>query len=125
MRENLDYKELSTKTKEELLELFYTKEEGLSKIEVDERLDEFGENIATNKKKRTVLYFIVESFKDKFVLILLLLAAIDFMTDDKLGAMIILGITIISVIIRFTQDYSTYRFNERLQEKIRIFTDVI
>lgn len=125
MNEKLDYQELSKKSKEEIMSLFNTGEEGLSKEEVKERLEKYGENIATNKKKKTPLFFIIESLKDKFVLILILLAAIDFMTDDKLGAMIILGITIISVIIRFTQDYSTYLFNERLQEKIRIFTDVI
>ena len=125
MNEKLEYQELSKKTKEEIMNLFKTREEGLTNEEIKERLEEYGENIATNKKKKTPLFFIIESLKDKFVLILILLAAIDFMTDDKLGAMIILGITIISVIIRFTQDYSTYLFNERLQEKIRIFTDVI
>ena len=71
------------------------------------------------------MFFIIEALKDKFVLILILLAAIDFITDDRIGAFIILGITLISVIIRFTQDYSTYRFNEKLKEQIRIFTDVI
>ncbi len=125
MNENLSYKELSTKNEEEIMELFQTSKNGLSNQEAKERLEEYGENIATNRKKKTPLFFIVESFKDKFVLILILLAAIDFMTDDKIGAMIILGITIISVIIRFTQDYSTYLFNERLKEKIKIFTDVI
>ncbi len=125
MNEKLTYQELSSKSKEEIMELFKTNENGLSKDQVRKRLEKYGENIATNHKKKTPLFFIIESFKDKFVLILLLLAAIDFMTNDVLGAFIILGITIISVIIRFTQDYSTYRFNERLKEQIRIFTDVI
>ena len=92
---------------------------------MEKRLDEYGDNVVNNKKKKTPLYFIFEALKDKFVLILILLAAIDFITDDKIGALIILGITLISVIIRFTQDYSTYKFNERLKEQIRIFTDVI
>ena len=125
MNNNLDYKELSSKNKEEIMELFKTSEEGLNKGSIHHRLEEYGENIATNRKKKTPLYFIIEALKDKFVLILFLLAAIDFITDDKLGAFIILGITLISVIIRFSQDWSTYRFNERLKEKIRIFTDVI
>ena len=125
MNDQLTYKELSNKSKEEVLEMFHTSDEGLDNLEVNNRLEKYGENIASNRKKKTPLFFIIESFKDKFVLILILLAAIDFATDDKLGAMIILGITLISVIIRFTQDYSTYCFNERLKEKIRIFTDVI
>ena len=125
MNTELSYKDLSNKSKEEIMDLFKTNEEGLNKNEITKRLEKYGENIATNRKKKTPLFFIIEALKDKFVLILILLAAIDFITDDRIGAFIILGITLISVIIRFTQDYSTYRFNEKLKEQIRIFTDVI
>ena len=125
MNTELSYKDLSNKSKEEIMDFFKTNEEGLNKNEITKRLEEYGENIATNRKKKTPLFFIIEALKDKFVLILILLAAIDFITDDRIGAFIILGITLISVIIRFTQDYSTYRFNEKLKEQIRIFTDVI
>ena len=125
MNNNLDYETISNMDQEGVLKLFKTTESGLKDKEVEKRLEEYGENIAFNVKKKTALYFIIESFKDKFVLILLLLAAIDFITDDAIGALIILGITVISVLIRFTQDYSTYRFNERLKEKIKLFTDVI
>ena len=125
MNHELNYKDLYMKNKEDIMTLFLTNEEGLDPYEVSSRLEEYGDNIANNRKKKTPLFFILEALKDKFVLILILLAAIDFITDDKIGAFIILGITLISVIIRFTQDYSTYRFNERLKEQIRIFTDVI
>ena len=125
MNKELNYEEISKKSKEEIMQLYNSNEDGLSKDEVNKRLEEYGENIATNRKKKTPLYFIIEGFKDKFVLILIVLAAVDFITGDKIGAFIILGITLISVIIRFTQDYSTYKFNEKLHEQIRIFTDVI
>ena len=125
MNREVDYKDISNKEKSEILSLFGTRDTGLNEEEVEKRLDEYGDNVVNNKKKKTPLYFIFEALKDKFVLILILLAAIDFITDDKIGALIILGITLISVIIRFTQDYSTYKFNERLKEQIRIFTDVI
>ena len=125
MKRELEYKDISNKEKSEILGLFETRDTGLNEEEVEKRLDEYGDNVVNNKKKKTPLYFIFEALKDKFVLILILLAAIDFITDDKIGALIILGITLISVIIRFTQDYSTYKFNERLKEQIRIFTDVI
>ena len=125
MNNKLDYKQISDMNQEEVFKLFETNELGLKNNEVLKRIEEYGENIATNRKKKTPLFFIIEALKDKFVLILILLAVIDFITDDKIGAVIILGITLVSVIIRFTQDYSTYKFNERLKEKIRIFTDVI
>ena len=122
---NYDYKELVNMSIEELLDLYKTKKEGLSEKVAKRRLEEYGENIATNNKKKTPLYFIFESFKDKFILILLLLAVIDYFTNDLIGALIIVGITIISVIIRFVQDYSTYRFNLKLKEQLKIYTDVI
>ncbi len=125
MKNDLDYKHISNMNKEDVFTLFETGEQGLNNKESLKRLETYGENIATNRKKKTPLFFIFEALKDKLVLILLLLAVIDFITNDKIGAIIILGIIFISVIIRFTQDYSTYRFNERLKEKIRIFTDVI
>ena len=125
MNKELDYIELSKKNKEEIMKLYKTSENGLNKEIADARLLQYGENIATNNKKKTPFYFIMEDFKDKFVLILIVLAVVDFITDDVLGAFIILCIGLISVIIRFFQDYSTYRFNERLKERIKIFTDVI
>ena len=125
MNNDLEYKELSSKSKEEIMELFKTNEDGLNINAFRHRLEQYGENIATNRKKKTPLYFLFEALKDKFVLILFLLATIDFITDDIIGAFIILGITLISVIIRFSQDWSTYKFDEKLKEQIRIFTDVI
>ena len=125
MNNEMGYKDLSNKDSEVIMKLFKTDEDGLNKNEVNKRLEEYGDNIANNRKKKTPMHFIFEALKDKFVLILILLAAIDFITDDAVGAFIILGITLISVIIRFSQDYSTYQFNEKLKEQIRIFTDVI
>ena len=125
MNKELDYIELSKKNKEEIMKLYKTSENGLNKEIADARLLQYGENIATNNKKKTPFHFIMEGLKDKFILILIVLAVIDFITDDSLGAIIILCIGLISVIIRFFQDYSTYRFNERLKERIKIFTDVI
>ena len=125
MNNEMGYKDLSNKDSEVIMKLFKTDEDGLNKNEVNKRLEEYGDNIANNRKKKTPMHFIFEALKDKFVLILILLAAIDFITDDAVGAFIILGITLISVIIRFSQDYSTYKFNEKLKEQIRIFTDVI
>ena len=96
-----------------------TSEQGLKKEQVERRLDEYGLNIATNDKQRGWLYFLVRSFKDKFIMILFVLAVIDYMTNDVLGAGIIVCLGIASAMIRFAEDYSTYRFNEKLRSKIK------
>ena len=90
MNNEMGYKDLSNKDSEVIMKLFKTDEDGLNKNEVNKRLEEYGDNIANNRKKKTPMHFIFEALKDKFVLILILLAAIDYFTDDKIGAFILL-----------------------------------
>ena len=122
---NKSYYELSKLTKEEIFKLFNTKETGLSSKESKKRLEENGKNIPSDTKERSILYFIIQSFNDKFIFILFVLATVNYITGDKIGSLIIIGTSIISALIRFIQDYSTYKFNLKLKSKIRLFTDVI
>ena len=125
MNNDLSYYELSNMSNEDIFDKFKTNEQGLAKEEARKRISEYGENIASDNKKRGPLYFIIDSFKDKFILILIVLAIINYLTGDKVGSVIILVITVISAMISFFQNYSTYKFNLKLKEKIKIFTDVI
>ncbi|MBR6113496.1 MAG: magnesium-translocating P-type ATPase [Bacilli bacterium] len=125
MNNDLSYYDLSNMSNEDILDKFKTNEQGLTKEEARKRINEYGENIASDNKKRGPLYFIIDSFKDKFILILIVLAIINYLTGDKVGSVIILVITVISAMISFFQNYSTYKFNLKLKEKIKIFTDVI
>ena len=122
---DLSYYELSNMSKDEIMDLFGTSIDGLNKSQVNERLNLYGDNVPTDNKKKGPLYFIIDSFKDKFILILIVLSVINYFTGDTIGSIIILVITVISALISFVQNYSTYRFNVKLKEKIRIFTDVI
>jgi len=61
MNNNLEYKELSNKSKGEIFSLFNTNENGLNQSEVSKRLDEYGDNIAINRKKKTPLFFSIEA----------------------------------------------------------------
>ncbi len=121
----MKYNQVSQKTKEEVLKIVKSKETGLSSSEAKKRLEKNGKNITTATKKRGWLYFLLQSFKDKFIMILLVLAVIDYISGDTTGTFIIIGISIASAILRFSQDYSTYKFNEKLKEKIKATADVI
>ena len=125
MKNNLSYYELSNMNEENILKLYETSKNGLNESSVSNRLDEYGDNIPTDNRKKGPMYFIIDSFKDKFILILIVLAIINYFTGDPVGSIIIFIITFISALISFSQNYSTYRFNLKLKEKIRIFTDVI
>ena len=69
-------------------------------------------------EKKGPLYFLFNSFKDEFIIILLFLALINWLLGDKLGSLIIVIIAIISALIRFFQDYAVYKFNLKLKSKI-------
>lgn len=91
---------------------------GLTKNGAKTRLDRDGKNIVIKDDKKSPLYFLLMSFKDEFIIILIFLAIINLFLGDKLGSIIILVIAFISAFIRFVQDYSVYKFNRKLKSKI-------
>ena len=121
----MKYFEISNKSKEEIYKILKTDDNGLSTKEANKRLEENGLNIVVENKKRGPIYFLLNSFKDKFILILLILAIIDLFNKDYIGTAIIIGLGIMSALISFAQNYSTYRFNERLKSKMKNKTTVL
>ena len=121
----MKYFEISKVDNDKALELLKTSKDGLTSKEVEKRIERNGLNIANNVKKKNALYFIFQSFKDKFILILLILAVIDYITSDYIGTAIIVLLSIAGAMLRFVEDYSTYRFNEKLRAKIKPKADVI
>lgn len=95
-----------------------TKIEGLSIKEAKKRLNENGKNVTIKEEKRGPIYFFINSLKDEFVLILIFLSIINFLLGDKLGSLIIFAISIISAGVRFVQDYSIYKFNQKLKQSV-------
>ena len=112
------------KSKEEIYKILKTDSNGLSTKEANKRLAENGLNIVVENKKRGPIYFLINSFKDKFILILVILAIISLINNDVLGAIIIIVLGILSALISFAQNYSTYRFNEKLKSKLKSKTTV-
>lgn len=120
-----DYNEISKLTTEEILTKYHTKEEGLTNKEAQKRLNGNGKNIVIKEVNRSIFYFIFNSLKEEFIIILLVLAVINFSLGDKLGSLVIVLIAIISMLIRVLEDYSAYKFNKKLRSKIVSTTKVI
>ena len=112
------YLDLSNKDVGEVLSICNSSDTGLNQKEVKSRLLENGKNVVVKEDNKSPLYFLFMSFKDEFIIILLVLALINFLLGDKLGSLIIVVIAIISVLIRFFQDYSVYKFNKKLKSSI-------
>lgn len=115
-----NYKKYSKENMNEILKDFNTnKENGLTIKEASKRLNTNGENIVVKDEKHSWFYFFINSFKDKFIFILIILALINkFVGKDNLGTIIILAIGFVSAMIKFFQNYSTYKFNQTLKSKM-------
>ena len=114
------YKEIAQQENQKIIQEFQTNiEKGLTNKEVEQRLKKDGENIVIKDDKHSWFYFFINSFKDKFILILVILAIINkFIGDDTLGTIIILAIGFVSAMIKFIQNYSTYKFNQKLKNEM-------
>ena len=119
------YIDESNLTNEELMKKYNSKSAGLSDNEAKILLLKNGKNIVIKDDKKNPLYFLLMSFKDEFIIILLFLAGINFLLGDTLGSIIIIVIGIISALIRFFQDYSVYKFNRKLKSKIYSTVNVL
>lgn len=119
------YSEISKKTKEEVLKEYNTSEDGITENKATELLEKNGPNVVVKNEKKSRLYFLFNSFKDKFIIILIVLAIINYFLSDALSTYIILGIAVISALIRYFQDYSVYKFNQELKAKMYTTTNVV
>ena len=113
-------------TASETLEEYKSNEtSGLTTKEANLRLERNGKNKVVKEDNKSWFYFYINSFKDQFIIILLFLAIINFCLGDRLGSAIIIAIAVISANIRFVQDYSVYKFNKQLKNRITSKTNVL
>ena len=119
------YKKISNLSSDELVHYLNSNKDGLSNDEASKRLKEYGPNVVIKDDKKPWIYFLLNSFKDQFIIILLVLAVINFSLGDKLGSLIIVLIAVISAVIRFVQDYSVYKFNRKLKASIYSLANVL
>ena len=119
------YLSISKQEDQEVFKQYNTNIEGLNSKEAKERLEKEGKNIVIKEENKSMFYFLLNSFKDEFIIILICLAIINFLLQDKLGSLIILIIALISALIRFVQDYSVDKFNHKLKSSIYSTTTVL
>ena len=90
---------------------------GINDEEREERLEKYGYNDLSTMQKHSWVYFLVHSFADAFIVVLLVLAIVTFVVEsDILSGSIILALACMSAVIRFFQDYGSYRDMQKLKE---------
>lgn len=119
------YKLLSEISKEDLLSKLKTNINGLTDNDATNKLNEYGYNIIKEEKVKKWYHFLLESYKDPFIYILAILAIINLILGDALGALIIAVLAFISTTIRLIQDYSAYKFDQKLKGQIYTVANVL
>ena len=113
---NIDY---VTCPQESILRSLDTSIRGLSEDEAAKRLEQFGFNEPAKKKKRTVVLQIFSKFLNPLVVVLLIIAGFSLFFGEKISALLVILMALISVFLSFIQEYRAANEAERLSEMVR------
>ncbi len=94
---------LFNKEKEIVLKEMKTSINGLSTAESNARIEEYGENKLSEKKKKSAIIVFLEQFKDLLVIILLIAAIISGVTGEWAGMAVIFVVIIMNAILGTVQ----------------------
>lgn len=118
----------------ELFSKLNASDKGLTEADVQERIDEFGDNKVTQKKERSFIVRFIKCFIDPFTLVLIALSLVSILTDivfvakeerDVKTVVIISIIVLISGVLKFVQEEKSTRAAENLKELVKTTTAVL
>lgn len=107
------------------LKVLNTTQEGLSQIEVQKRIEQYGKNELQEKKKKTLLQILWSQLMDFMILILVIAAVLSIFLGDYTDSIIILVIVILNAIIGFYQEYKAEQALEALKKLAITKTQVL
>ena len=103
-----------------LLGSFDTTHAGLDEAQIEDRLDRDGTNEAAHEKPPHWALQFARTFWNPFIIVLLVLAAVQLVTSDDLTGPIIIAVMVgISVVLSFTQEFRSSRAAEKLKAMVR------
>ena len=117
---------------EDLFQVYKTSEEGISVVEVDERLERYGKNIVEIKNMNTIWHKLKEAFINPFNIVLMVVAVLTFFTDvvvsenkDYATFILIVSTLLISAIISLKEQTKSDNAARKLKKMITNKMDVI
>lgn len=124
MQLEANYKKFAAMDSAGVLSALGCTDAGLTSAEAETRLAQYGLNQVRSTKATPWYVFLLKSFLDEFIFVLLLLGVVSLFLKDHLGAGIIFLLAVISAALRFVQDYNAYRASEKLRTMIHSHVDV-
>lgn len=122
---NKKIKQYSQMNKKQIFEKLQTSEEGISIVDVDDRIEEYGKNIIDINNNITLLDRLKEAFINPFNIVLIIVAIVTFITDvvissnkDYATFILITSTIFISALISFCQQASSDKAAQKLKKMI-------
>ena len=102
-----------------VLEKFGTSLKGLSEEDALKRLEEYGGNEPARKKKRAIIVQLLLKFLNPLVFVLVIIALFSFFFGEKMSAVLVGMMALMSVVISFVQEYRAGKEADKLTEIVR------
>ncbi len=125
-------KQYSQMDKKQLFKKLQTSEEGISIVEVEEKIQNYGKNVLDINNNNTLFDRLKEAFINPFNIVLIIVAIVTFMTDvvissnkDYATFILIISTIFISALISFFQQTNSDKAAHKLKKMISNKIDVI
>ena len=136
MARDLAIASAATQSQDNTLARLNTQRQGLTLAEADARLQHYGPNQVASDKAPAALIQLLQAFNNPFIWVLMVLAAISFVTDyilpkrsgeetDLTGVSIMLIMIGLSGLLRFWQEYRTNKAAEALKSLVSTTATVL
>ena len=106
------------KTPDQVLTDLSSNIQGLQQSDVDGRLKEYGCNVIIHDKSKPWYIQLLKAFNNPFNYVLIVLALVSVFTGDNTGTAIIITMVLLSVVIKFTQEYKSGKSAEALKTMV-------
>jgi Mg2+-importing ATPase len=103
---------------QEILKRMDTSPAGLSTDEAERRLEIYGPNEISSKKRTSIILEFLSHFKSPLVIILVIAAIVSSFLGELVDALIIVTIVLLSVILDFAQENRAERAAEKLKKRV-------
>jgi Mg2+-importing ATPase len=108
-----------------VLARLHTSESGLSEDEAARRLSEHGPNVVTEELRHTRLRLFISACINPLVVLLLVLATIEYFTGDLRAAAVMLSMVVLGVVLRFVQESRADDAAAKLKAMITVTATVV
>ena len=95
-----------------------TSREGLTSEEAELRLKRYGKNQVLREKPLAWYWMLLSNFKNPFIVVLIILGAVSFFTGDIRATVVVSVMVLLSVLMRFIQEFRSSSAAEKLRDMV-------